>query len=29
MQAYVDFFYICTDTTPQYINPSEALLKEY
>lgn len=29
MQAYVDFFYICSDTTPQYINPSEALLKEY
>ena len=29
MQAYVDFFYITTETTPSEIEPSQKLQEEY
>ena len=29
LQAYVDFFYITTDTTPSEIEPSKKLQEEY
>lgn len=29
MQAYIDFFYLTTETTPSFIEPSDKLVKEY
>jgi len=29
MQAYIDFFYLTEKTTPRFIEPSEAYMKEF